>query len=190
MSTIISEFRQIVRYWWIFAVSGTLLIVFGLLVFTFPSAAYGALTVYFIAAFVINGLAEIGFGILNRRRIHGWGWHLAGGLFDLTAGLMLLCIPVLAAVSLPLFAGFWLLFRSIAIIGRSFDLATIVAPERGWMQLLGLAGLVFSFMIVYNPSLGAFTLITWTALALLAIGLFYIFLGWHLREFYTPRPKK
>jgi uncharacterized membrane protein HdeD (DUF308 family) len=190
MSAIIADIRQIVRYWWIFSISGTSLIVFGLLVFAFPVAAYGALTVYFIAAFVINGLAEIGFGILNRRRIHGWGWHVAGGLFDLTVGLLLLCIPVLAAVSLPLFAGFWLLFRSIAIIGRSFDLVTLVWPERGWMQLLGLGGLVFSFMILYNPFLGAFTLITWTAMALLAIGLFYIFLGLHLREFYTPRPKK
>jgi uncharacterized membrane protein HdeD (DUF308 family) len=189
MSTIYSEFSKVVRYWWLFLLSGSALIVFGILVLVMPVAAYATLTGFFIATFILNGLAEIGFGIVNRDAIRGWGWHVAGGIFDLAAGLLLLVVPVLAAVALPYFVGFWLLFRSISIIGRSFDLPAIVWQERMWMLLLGAAGLFFSFLILYNPALGGFTLIIWTALALLAIGLFYAFLGLHLRNAKNQRQK-
>ena len=107
---------------------------------------------------------------------------LHGGMETIAYCMLAASGLVLAAVSLPYFAGFWLMFRSIAVIGRSFDLPTMKRPERLWMLVLGIAGLVFSFMILYNPVLGAFTLLTWTALALMAIGLFYIFLGLHFRK--------
>jgi len=182
MSTVYSQFGQIIRYWWLFLLSGAALIFFGIVVCLMPLSAYATLTGFFIAAFLLNGIAEIGFGSLNTKSIRGWGWHVAGGIFDFTAGLLLLAVPVLAAVALPYFAGFWLLFRSISIIGRSFDLPGVVWQERIWMLLLGAAGLFFSFLVLYNPAIGAFTLVIWTALALLAIGLFYIFLGNHLRN--------
>lgn len=182
MSTVYSQFGQIIRYWWLFLLSGSALILFGILVCLMPVTAYATLTGFFIAVFVLNGVAEIGFGVLNRGAIGGWGWHVAGGIFDFAAGLLLLVVPVLAAAALPYFAGFWLLFRSISIIGRSFDLPGVVWQERTWMLLLGAAGLFFSFLILYNPTLGAFSLVIWTALALLAIGLFYLFLGIHLRN--------
>lgn len=190
MSTLISDFRQIIRYWWIFLLSGSILILLGILVFTFPVTAYAGLTLYFILVFITNGIAEISFGLFNHGSIHGWGWHVAGGIFDLSAGILLLVMPVLAAVSLPYFAGFWLLFRSVAIIGRSFDLPGIAWPERAWMLVLSAAGLFFSFLILYNPALGAFTMVTATAFALFCIALFYIFLGLHLRDFYMHRSSR
>jgi uncharacterized membrane protein HdeD (DUF308 family) len=179
--TIISDVRQVIRYWWVFLLSGCLLVLFAILVISLPLAAYAGLAIYFVLTFVINGLFEIGFAFSNRRAVHGWGWHLAGGLFDLLAGAVLFFTPVLAAVALPLFVGFWLLFRSISIIGRCFDLP-VIWQERLWMLVLGVAGLVFSFLILYNPALGVLTLIALTACALTMIGLFYIFLGLHLRR--------
>src|SRR5579859_4754812 len=112
MSIFISDIRQVIRYWWIFPVSGTLLILFSVIVFIHPAATYAGLSIYFEIAFVVNGLLEIIFALNNHHSIQGWGWHLAGGIFDLLVGLLLVSNPVLAAVSLPLFAGFWLLFRS------------------------------------------------------------------------------
>jgi uncharacterized membrane protein HdeD (DUF308 family) len=182
MNNIISDFRTAARYWWLFLILGTVLILFGILVFANPGEAFAGLTIYFEIAFLVNGLLEISFAVSNHRTLHGWGWHLAGGIFDLMVGVLLTANPILAASALQYFAGFWLMFRSISVVGRCFDLPTIQWPERFWMLGLGLAGLFFSFMILYNPVLGAFTLITWTALALMAIGLFYIFLGFHFRK--------
>ncbi len=187
MSTVISDIRQVVRYWWIFVLSGILLILFSLVVFNQPAATYAMLTIWFEIAFIVNGLLEIAFALSNYRSLHGWGWHLAGGLFDLLLGGLLISNPVLAAASLPLFAGFWLLFRSIAIVGRTFDLAAAEWTDRGWLLGLGAAGLILSFLILYNPVLGAFTLVTWTALALFCIGVFYIYLGFHLKKFHRGR---
>lgn len=177
----ISDVRNIIRYWWLFSLLGGVLIFFGVLVFNCAWAAYPRLTSYFIIAFSLNGLFEIGFAMANRQIVRGWGWHLAGGLFDLMAAAVLFFTPVLAAVSLPLFAGFWLLFRSISIVGRCFDLP-MNWQEKLWMMILGGAGLVFSFLILYHPVAGSSGLVKWTSLALLSIGLFYMFLGIHLRR--------
>jgi uncharacterized membrane protein HdeD (DUF308 family) len=178
--SILANVRTVIRYWWIFLLLGTLLIIFGALVFTFPAKAYADLTLFFILAFALNGLFELVFALTNHKKIAGWGWHLAGGIFDLAAAAVLFFTPVLAAVSLPLFAGFWLLFRSIAIVGRCFDLP-VTWPEKAGMLTLALGGVVFSFLILYYPVLGAVGLILWTGCALLTLGLFYTFLGLHLR---------
>lgn len=177
---IISEIRSVIRYWWIFIVLGSLLILFGLFIFNHPVATFAELSIFFALTFIVNGLLEIAFAMGNYRSVHGWGWHLAGGIFDLMIGGVLIINPILAAVSLPLFVGFWLMFRSIAIIGRCFDLP-VIWPEQAWMTVPGIAGLVFSFMILYNPALGAFSIVIWASFALISIGLFYIFLGLHLR---------
>ena len=178
---IITEIRSVVRYWWIFIVLGSLLILFGFLIFNHPVATFAELSIFFALAFIVNGLLEIAFALGNYRAVHGWGWHLAGGIFDLVIGGILITNPLLAAVSLPLFAGFWLMFRSIAIIGRCFDLP-LVWPEKMWMGVLGTTGLIFSLMIFYNPALGIFSVVVWAALALISIGLFYIFMGLHLKK--------
>jgi uncharacterized membrane protein HdeD (DUF308 family) len=177
---IITSFRQVVRYWWVFIVLGSSLILFGLLMMAFPVTSFAALGIFFAIAIAINGIMEVGFALANYRTVHGWGWHLAGGVLDLVISGMLFFNPVLMAVSLPIVVGFWLLFRSIAIIGRCFDLPT-VWPEKSWMAALGLAGLILSFMIIYNPALGVVSLVILAALSLVSIGLFYIFLGLHLR---------
>ena len=178
---LISDIRTVVRYWWLFLLLGSLLIAFGLLVFSFPATAYADLTVLFIVAFFVNGLLETGFAISNHRLHSGWGWHLAGGLLDLAAAAVLFFTPILAAISLPFFTGLWLLFRSVSTIGRCFSLP-VIWPEKAWLMALATGGLVFAFLILYYPVLGAYGLILWTGCALLSIGLFYLFLGLHLRR--------
>jgi uncharacterized membrane protein HdeD (DUF308 family) len=176
----ISEVRSVVRYWWLFLLLGVLVLFFGLLVFALPGDGYGNLTPYFVIAFLMNGLFEGGFALSNRGLVQGWAWHLAGGAFDLLAAGVLYFTPVLAAVSLPLFAGCWLLLRSASIVGRCFDLP-VIWPEKIWMAMLGFAGLAFSFLVLYNAPPPGSGLFLWTSCALLSIGLFYIFLGIHLR---------
>lgn len=179
--SMITSFRQVVRYRWAFLMLGSVLILFGLSMMAFPVASFGSLGIFFATAIVINGILEVSFSFVNYRTVHGWGWHLAGGCLDLAIGGMLFSNPVLAVSSLPLFAGFWLMFRSIAIIGRCFDLPA-VWPEKSWMAALGFAGLGLSFMILYNQRLRTATLVVLASLALISIGLFYIFLGVHLKQ--------
>jgi uncharacterized membrane protein HdeD (DUF308 family) len=59
----------------------------------------------------------------------------------------------------------------------------VIFPEKAWLGMLGVGGVIFSFLILWNPSLGIFTLVVWTAFAFICIGLFYIFFGLHLRKF-------
>jgi uncharacterized membrane protein HdeD (DUF308 family) len=55
------------------------------------------------------------------------------------------------------------------------------------MAVPGLAGICFSFLMLYNPTLGVVSLVALAALALIAIGIFYIFLGLHLRQLIGKR---
>src|SRR5215469_9853954 len=93
----ITDIRKVINYWWIFIVLGALLIIFGLIVMNHPVATFAELTIFFSIAFIVNGLLEIAFAISNYRSVHGWGWHLAGGILDLVLGLILILTPVLAA---------------------------------------------------------------------------------------------
>jgi uncharacterized membrane protein HdeD (DUF308 family) len=154
---------------------------FSILVLTHAVTTFAGLAIFFQIAFAVNGLIEIGFVQINRRSLRGWGWHLAGGIIDLAAAILLVN-PVLAVVTLPVFAGGWLLFRSIAIIARSSLLAPTAPGQKGWMIMWGFAGLVFASFILYTPTSSVLPLLTWTGLGLLVIGIFYISLGFYLRD--------
>lgn len=182
MDNMLSAIHSKIHNWWIFLLSGILLILLGCWVLIHPLAAYAGMSIYFSVALLVNGLFEIFFSITNRKLIHGWGWYLAGGIVDLAIGVILVSNLLLAATSLALLVGFWLIYRSVLAFGRSIQLKQMGLPDWGWLMVIGVIGLILSFMIIYNPLLGASTLVVWTGLALLAGGIFYIYFSFRLRS--------
>lgn len=175
--TTLSKIKNTVSYWWILLLTGIALILLGIYVFMNPLASYAGLSIYFAVALFFNGVFEITFSLSNRKSVNGWVWFLAGGIFDLIIGIFLILNPVVAAASLPLFVGLWLLCRNISIIIRSFDLKQAGLPDWGWLLVSGLGGVVFSVLIISNPIFGAGALVIWTALALFSVGALNIYLG-------------
>jgi len=58
--SMITSFRQVIRYWWIFIVLGTALILFGVLILTFPVANFMTLAIFFETAIIVNGSLDSG----------------------------------------------------------------------------------------------------------------------------------
>jgi uncharacterized membrane protein HdeD (DUF308 family) len=176
----VSELESTIRHWWVFILLGAMFLALGALVFQNPIESYVGLAIYFAAAFVVSGAFRIGFALLNRRALGGWGWYLGAALLELSIGFFLLANPELAAVSLPIYVGFSLLFWGISAIGKAFDMRAL--GMRDWSVLLaaGIAGLGFSTMVIFNPSLGVASVIVWTGLAFLSIGAFNVYLGFRL----------
>lgn len=141
---------------------GLLLIGMGILVLMHPGASYIGLSIYFAVAIFASGIMNVLFSLRNRESMAGWGWYLVGGLFDLVVGGYLLAYPAVAAATLPLYVGFWLLFRSMSVIASSFETRSRHINGWGWLLAFGVAGLLFATEILYNPGLGLSAIVLWT----------------------------
>jgi uncharacterized membrane protein HdeD (DUF308 family) len=132
--------------------------------------------------FLITGIIEIVYAIFNRKGIANRGWALAGGIIDLLVGILLVSQPQMSMVILPVYIGFGILFRSIIAIGWSIELKRQEVGDWGNLLGIGILGSVFAFIMLWDPLFAGMTLVIYTAIAFLMIGLFQIYLAIRLRK--------
>jgi uncharacterized membrane protein HdeD (DUF308 family) len=182
---IIKTLKNATKHWYLSLILGVLFIITGILVLRTPVESYLALSILFSVTFFVNGIFEIGYSVTNRKELDNWGWVLAGGVVDLLFGIWLMSSPLVSITVLPFFVGFMLMFRSFAAIGFAVDLKSFGVKEWGWLLALGILGMLFSFVLLWNPMIAGFTIVMWTALAFLTIGVFKIFLSFKLKQLNT-----
>lgn len=182
MATFLKTIKKTVKHWYVPAIIGVLLIVFGIYIFTTPLETYGTLTMLFSLSFLFSGIAETLFSVQNRKIIEGWGWYLTGGIFNSIIGLMLLSRPEISAFTLPLVVGFTLMFRSIQGLGFSFELKNYGSLKWGNLAIASILGLVFSIILLFNPIFTGKSLVVMTALAFIFSGITGIVLGFQLKK--------
>ena len=127
-------------------------------------------------------IIEIIFSIANRKELEGWGWNLALGIVTLLVGIMLVGNPAISMVTLPFFVGFVVLFRSIMAISTSLELRNYYIMDWGYLFGLGILGTIFSFMLLLSPSFAGLSLVVWTGLALIILGIYSIYLSLKLKK--------
>lgn len=169
------------RHWWVGLLSGILFLIVGVWVMLTPLESFLVLATLFAVMFLINGVIEIVTAILERKVAHAWGWRLAGGIFDLVIGIILVANPMLNFAVLPFIVGFGVLFRSVMAIGDSIKMRGYAIGSWGWLLALGIIGLLFSFILLRNPILAGMTVVVWTSLAFSTIGVFSIWFAFALR---------
>ena len=174
-----------IKHWWISLFLGILFILTAICVLATPMASYITLSILFSILFFINGILEIIFAIANRHKLDGWGWQFTGGIIDLLLGAILMAIPGISIIALPVFVGFGLIFRSMIIMGLSFDLKIYHVPGWGWLLTISILAMLFSFMLIFNPVFAGLTIVAFTALSLLVIGIFRIMLGMKLKTMHN-----
>ena len=182
MSTLTESLKKAVQYWWTYLIAGILLLIVSGLVLAHPAASYVGLSVYFAVAILGSGIMYIAFSISNRDVLPGWGWYLTGGVIDIIIGIYLLTYPVVAAATLPLYIGFWLLFRSFSAMSTGFDLRAMGVKGWGWISALAVLGLALSVSILFSPNFGAATVILFTSFAMLALGVVSVVIAFRLRN--------
>ena len=182
MTNVISQAVSIIKNWWVFLLTGILLIVGSFWVFFTPAESYEALAWLFSILVLANGISYVYFSISNRDELEGWGWYLAGGIFEIILGAVLIYYPVLSILMLPLFVGFWFMFRGVQIIGVSLDLKKYGFLDWGWLMLLGIAITIMSFFMILDPVFGFFNVVFLTALSLLLFGIANIMISLKLKK--------
>jgi uncharacterized membrane protein HdeD (DUF308 family) len=177
MKTIQKVIKTYVHFWWMFVLCGSCLILFGSYLATNQLVTYDELGLFFAAIMIVSGIVELAFCLRNHKWFIGKGWFVGGAIIDLILGVIFGANPILAAISLPLFAGLWLLVRSVVILGRSAQLKKSQSSEWPWLLVWSFTGLFFSLINIYDPIFGDSRLVIWPALSLLAVGIFYVHFG-------------
>ncbi len=173
--------KNSVKHWYIPLIIGILLILLGFYTISTPVASFLALTILFSWSFIISGLLEIVFAIQNKDEIEGWGWYLAGGILYTLFGVLLFANPAISAMTLTFVIGFYIMFRSIQLMAFSFDLKQYGSKNWGWITVWAVLGLIFSFILLWNPAFAGLSLVIWVALAIISIGFSACFLAFQLK---------
>ena len=168
--------------WWVFVLTGLLLIGLGLWAFRNPNEAFLGMTIYFAAIILFNGVGGLIFALTNRAHLPGWGWLMGLGVLEIIFGFFLLNSPLFAAQALIFFVGIWLLLRGGATVANAFVLRRLGYRHWGWTLALGLLGFALAALVLANPAVLALTATVWLAVALLVLGVAVGWLGLRLRR--------
>ncbi|HSZ35441.1 MAG TPA: DUF308 domain-containing protein [Puia sp.] len=177
MNTLADTLVTGVKNWWWFVIKGLLLITAGVAILARPAEGYIGLSVLFSIVILGVGITQIFFSIGNSDVLKGWGWTFAAGIIDVAIGFYLITYPIITMATLPYFVGFWLMFRSLHLMGASFDLKTMGVAGWGWLLTGGLAVLILAFLILYFPAAGAISIIAYSATAFILAGILNLILA-------------
>lgn len=178
--TSISSYGRAIRNWWVFIVLGLLFIAMGIVVFRHPAATYATLAVFFGILILISGIVQIFIGAYAPRN-SGRGWMIAAGAVETVLGLILTFNIAVSGTILPLFLGFWLMFRGLTMIGFASDLRGAGIKGTGWTIFWGIALMLCALVILVFPGAGAGLIITWLGVSFPVAGTGMIFFGLYLR---------
>lgn len=180
MKKVVESVKNEVKHWWVSLLIGILAIALAVYCMFMPLATILTLQILFVIGFLAMGVAQIIFSVANRKRLHGWGWYLTGGVIDILFAAALWVLPV---VSLIIFVGIWVLVQSVWGIALSIELQSVGSRSWGWLLALGIIGILLSFVIIANPIAGgAFVVVAFCA-ALITYGVFRIYYAFSLKMF-------
>lgn len=185
MVTFFKTVRNTVKYWYVPAIMGVLFIALGVYIFTVPNSTYFSLVVLFSLSFLVSGILDIWFSLQNRNELEGWAWYLVSGVFSLILGILLITKPIVAAATLPFFIGFGLLFRSIQGLGLAFELKNYGVLKWGNLAIIGVLGILSSFILIGNPIFTGISLVVFTALSFIFVGIYAVALSFQLKKLKT-----
>lgn len=163
--------RTSIKNWYILLIIGILLILLGIYVINTPITSYLALSFVFSWSFLVSGILEIAFAVSNQKELDGWGWYLTGGIFYALFGVYLLVTPEISLATLPLVVAFYIMFKSFQLMSFSFDLKSYGSTDWGWLTVLSILGILFSFILFWNPLFAGLSLVVWTGIAIITAGI-------------------
>jgi uncharacterized membrane protein HdeD (DUF308 family) len=169
-------------YWWVPLLFGVVFILIGFWILRSPEESFEKITKFIGVIILISGTTQLIITLMHRRGIPGWGFQLAGDIFDLAVGAALLFNPSLLLKLITLFVGIWLIANSISIFMRAAESRKDQHPYWKWEFALGVFLMVLAAIFLWHPLLLGISIAVWTALAFIILGIFRIVLTFRLRR--------
>ena len=172
------------RHWWVPVLRGILAILFGIIAFAYPGLTAATLVIFFGAWVLVDGVFRIIAAIGHRASDPEWGFHLIIGILGIIVGLLAFHAPGVTALALVIYIAVWVLMIGATEIAFAIKVRREVKGE--WLLiLLGLLSIAFAVLLLWNPLLGAATLIWLIAWYAIVFGILGIILGFRLRSLPT-----
>jgi len=172
------------RHWWVPVLRGVAAIVFGVIAFVYPGLTVAVLVLLFGAWVLVDGVFRIVGAIGHRASDPDWGWQLIIGILGIIVGLLAFHAPGVTALALVIYIAVWVLMIGATEIAFAIKVRREVKGE--WLLiLLGLLSIAFAVLLLWNPLLGAATLIWLIAWYAIVFGILGIILGFRLRSLPT-----
>jgi uncharacterized membrane protein HdeD (DUF308 family) len=173
--------KTLQKLWWFTLLRGIILVILAFFVFRHPANALMGVAIYIGISLLITGLLQTGASIGFKDLFPNWGWILAGGLFDIVFGFVLLSNPALTASTLPFVVGFWIIISGIMSFADAFQSKKEEVPL-WWLGLLsGVLSVVIGYMIMSNLLFGALAITTWMGFGFAIVGIVNIVIGFKLK---------
>ena len=151
MTTVTVESRPS-GIWWLFLLQGIAAILMGVMLLAAPGQTLLALVTFLGFYWLITGVLELVRVFVDRSV--PWIWSLLTGLIGLTAGLLVLKHPLLAAVTVPT-----VLVILLGVQGLVMGLIQIVAAFKGGgigSFLLGAINVALGLLLLGSPLAASF----------------------------------
>ena len=178
------------RHWGLVLARGALLIMLGILAFSFPVLTIVSLATLIGALFLIGGGAEIVAAVSNRGHWNNWGMHLGAGILDALVGIVLLANPGATAAAIPIIVGIWAIAAGVFLFAQAFPLKQARLKGWWWSLLLGVATAAVGWWMITNPFVGALTVAAGVGWAAVLAGAAVIGVALQLRSWQRMVPQE
>ena len=169
------------RYWWIAIVRGVFAILFGIFAFMRPDITLAALVLYFGAWALVTGILGVFEFFFAYKKHESRILQLVAGLLSIALGLMTFARPDVTALVLIIYIAVWAFMQGLFEIAAAVKLYGLV-PGAWMLMLSGIASVIFSLIILWNPLPGALALLWIIAAYAIIFGFLAIGFGIHMRR--------
>jgi len=169
------------RHWWVPVIRGIAAIVFGVIAFVYPGLTIAVLVLLFGAWVLVDGVFRIVGAIGHRASDSDWGFNLIIGILGIIIRFLTFHAPGITALALVIYIAAWALMIGATEIAVAIKLRREIKGE-WFLILMGLASIVFAILLLWNPVLGAATLIWIMAWYAVIFGVLAIIFGLRLRS--------
>ena len=168
--------QEIARNWWLLLLSGALLVVAGVLIFSIDWTTR-SLATFIGALFIFHGVSEaLTTGVGGRVR----QVNVITGLLSIAAGLLIIVWPDPGVVVVAIVLGAWLIVVGTISISGAFA-ARRLLPNWWLLLVLGLVELPLGVLALANPGATLAALITVAGIWAVAIGVTRIVLAFDIK---------
>jgi uncharacterized membrane protein HdeD (DUF308 family) len=176
----------LVRNWWAFVARGVFAVLFGLIALFTP----GVTMLSLVFVFAVYAIADGIFALLSAVRAakDGDKWSLLA--FEGIAGVVIgAAAAAWPAITVAVFIGLiaaWALITGSFMLVAAFDLEA--DHGRWWLALGGLASIIYGWLLVMAPLIGALVLTWWIGAYALVFGISLLIVAFRLRAKFQASP--
>lgn len=181
--SLLESSKNAIKFWWLFAIMGVLIFIAGFLSLIYPAESFLGMSLIFGWVILFSGISQVIIFATSKHVLTGRGWMLAGGIIEVLLGLVLICSIALSAMSLPVFLGFWLLFRGFSMVGMGGDMKTMGVEGGGWTIFTAILLIILAFIVLMQPLIfGVQMVVAWVGISFLFAGASLVYFSFHLRK--------